>query len=64
MPKMKTDSGAKKRVKITGSGKLRRYKAFRGHLMEKKSSTRARRLGRETDIAPGQEKRVKRMLGI
>ncbi|MGC2175518.1 MAG: 50S ribosomal protein L35 [Acidimicrobiales bacterium] len=61
---MKTDSGAKKRVKITGSGKLRRYKAFRGHLMEKKSSTRARRLGRETDIAPGQEKRVKRMLGI
>jgi ribosomal protein L35 len=32
--------------------------------MEKKSSTRARRLGRETDIAPGQEKRVKRMLGI
>jgi large subunit ribosomal protein L35 len=64
MPKMKTASGAKKRVKITGSGKLRRYKAFRGHLMEKKSSTRARRLGRETDIAPGQRKRVKRMLGI
>ena len=56
MPKMKTDSGAKKRIKITGSGKLRRRKAFRGHLMEKKSSVRARRLGRETDIAPGQEK--------
>jgi large subunit ribosomal protein L35 len=64
MPKMKTDSGAKKRVKITGSGKLRRGKAFRGHLMEKKSSTRSRRLGRETEIAPGQEKRVKRMLGL
>jgi large subunit ribosomal protein L35 len=64
MPKMKTDSGAKKRVKITGSGKLRRRKAFRGHLMEKKSSVRSRRLGRETEIAPGQEKRVKRMLGI
>ncbi len=64
MPKMKTDSGAKQRVKITGSGKLRRRKAFRGHLMEKKSSVRARRLGRDTGIAPGQRKRVKRMLGL
>ena len=64
MPKKKTDSGAKKRIKITGSGKLRRRKAFRGHIMEKKTSVRARRLGRETDIAPGQEKRVKRMLGL
>jgi large subunit ribosomal protein L35 len=64
MPKMKTDSGAKKRIKITGSGKLRRRKAFRGHIMEKKSSVRTRRLGREAEIAPGQEKRVKRMLGL
>jgi large subunit ribosomal protein L35 len=64
MPKMKTDSGAKKRVKITGSGKLRRRRAFRGHLMEKKTSVRSRRLGRESEIAPGQEKRVKRMLGL
>ncbi len=64
MPKMKTDSGAKKRIKITGSGKLRRGKAFRGHLMEGKTSVRSRRLGRETTIAPGQEKRVKRMLGL
>jgi large subunit ribosomal protein L35 len=64
MPKMKTFSGAKKRIKVTGSGKLRRRKAFRGHIMEKKSSVRARRLGRETDIAPGQLKHVKRMLGL
>jgi len=64
MPKMKTDSGAKRRVKVTASGRLRRRKAFRGHLMEKKSSKRARRLARETDIAPGQLKRVKRMLGL
>jgi large subunit ribosomal protein L35 len=64
MPKMKTDSGAKKRIKVTGSGKLRRRKAFRGHIMEKKSSVRTRRLGRETELAPGQEKRVKRMLGL
>jgi large subunit ribosomal protein L35 len=61
---MKTDSGAKKRIKITGSGKLRRGKAFRGHLMEKKSSVRSRRLGRETDISPGIEKHVKKLMGL
>ncbi|MDE3008429.1 MAG: 50S ribosomal protein L35 [Acidobacteriota bacterium] len=64
MPKMKTDSGAKKRVKITGSGRLRRRKAFRGHIMEKKSSVRTRRLGKEADISPGIEKNIKRMLGL
>jgi large subunit ribosomal protein L35 len=64
MPKMKTDSGAKKRFKITGTGKLRRRKAFRGHLMEKKPSTRARRLGREADVAPGDAKQIKRLLGL
>lgn len=64
MPKMKTDSGAKKRIKITGSGKLRRRKAFRGHIMEKKTSVRARRLGRETDIAPGIEKNIKKLMGL
>ena len=64
MPKMKTDSGAKKRIKITGTGKLRRGKAFRGHLMEGKTSVRARRLGRHTDLSPGQEKQVKRLMGL
>jgi len=64
MPKMKTDSGAKKRIKVTGSGKLRRRKAFRGHLMEKKSSVRSRRLGRDTDISKGLEKNVKKLMGL
>ncbi|MGA2968686.1 MAG: 50S ribosomal protein L35 [Acidimicrobiales bacterium] len=64
MPKMKTDSGAKKRIKVTGSGRLRRRKAFRGHLMEGKSSVRARRLGRDTDLSPGQEKNVKKLMGL
>jgi large subunit ribosomal protein L35 len=64
MPKMKTDSGAKKRIKVTGSGKLRRRKAFRGHLMEKKTSVRARRLGRETDISPGIQKNIKKLMGL
>jgi large subunit ribosomal protein L35 len=63
MPKMKTNTSARKRVKVTGTGRLRRRKAFRSHLLEKKSSRRTRRLGRDTDFAPGQEKRVKRLLG-
>jgi large subunit ribosomal protein L35 len=49
---------------VTGSGKLRRGKAFRGHLMEGKSSVRARRLGRETDLSPAMEKKTKRLMGI
>ncbi len=64
MPKMKTDTGARKRIKVTGSGRLRRRKAFRSHLLEKKSSVRKRRLGRETDLSPGDARQVKRMLGM
>lgn len=64
MPKMKTDRGAVKRVKITGSGRLRRRKQNRSHILEKKTSERTRRLAREADFAPGDEKRIKRMLGM
>ncbi len=64
MPKMKTDTGAKKRFKITGSGKVMRRKAFKNHLLEKKTSTRKRRLGREAEIVGGDLKTVKRMLGM
>jgi large subunit ribosomal protein L35 len=64
MPKMKTDRGAAKRFKITGTGKLRRRQAFRSHILEKKPSTRTRRLGREADVSPADVKSVKRLLGI
>ena len=64
MPKMKTDSGAKKRIKVTATGRLRRRKAFRGHLMETKSSVRTRRLGRETEVASGQAKNIKKLMGL
>ncbi|HVA08834.1 MAG TPA: 50S ribosomal protein L35 [Acidimicrobiales bacterium] len=64
MPKMKTDKGAAKRVKVTGSGRLRRGQAFRGHNFETKNSVRMRRLGRETDFSDADEKSVRRMLGI
>ena len=64
MPKMKTDRGAAKRIKVTGTGRLRRRKAFRSHLLENKSSVRTRRLGRDTEIAKAAEKATRRMLGI
>ena len=64
MPKMKTDRGAAKRIKVTGTGRLRRRKAFRGHMLEHKSSVRTRRLGRETEISKADERATRRMLGI
>ena len=63
MPKMKTDRGAAKRIKITGRGKLRRRQAFLNHILEKKSAKRKRRLGNEADIAPGDLRQIKRLLG-
>ncbi|MDP9070598.1 MAG: 50S ribosomal protein L35 [Actinomycetota bacterium] len=63
MPKMKTDRGAAKRFKVTGTGKIRRRKAFRSHLLEKKSSVRTRRLARDAEIIGGDLKQVKRLLG-
>jgi large subunit ribosomal protein L35 len=63
MPKMKTDKGAAKRFKVTGTGKLRRRRAFKSHLLEKKSSVRTRRLGREADVSTGDQRAVKRLLG-
>lgn len=64
MPKMKTDKGAAKRFKITGSGKIMRRKAFRSHILEKKSSVRTRRLAREAEVTGGDAKAVRKMLGI
>ena len=64
MAKMKTHSGAKKRFKLTGSGKLRREQANRRHLLEGKSTTRTRRLAADVDVSPADAKKVKRMLGI
>lgn len=60
---MKTHSGMKKRVKITGSGKLLSERAGRRHLMERKSSTLSRRLSGTSEIAKVDVPRVKKMLG-
>jgi large subunit ribosomal protein L35 len=64
MPKMKTDRGAAKRFKITGTGKIMRRKAFRSHILEKKSSVRTRRLAKEAQVTGGDAKQVRKMLGI
>jgi large subunit ribosomal protein L35 len=63
MPKMKTHRGAAKRFKITGTGRILRRKAFRSHLLEKKSSKRTRRLGRLAEVTGGDRKHVERLLG-
>ena len=64
MPKMKTDRGAAKRFKITGTGKIMRRKAFRSHILEKKSSVRTRRLAKDAQVTGGDAKQVRKMLGI
>ncbi len=64
MPKMKTDRGAAKRIKITGTGRLRRRRAMRSHLLEKKPTTRTRRLGREADVAGADTRQIRRLLGL
>jgi len=61
--KMKTHRGAAKRFRVTGTGKIRRRKAFRAHLLEKKSSRRTRRLGRPAEVTGADRKHVERMLG-
>ena len=63
MPKMKTHKGAAKRIKKSGSGKLIRRQRNRSHILEKKSSTRKRRLSHEAEIVPADQPRMKRLLG-
>jgi len=63
MPKMKTHSGANKRFRVTGTGKLMRRRANRAHYLEHKSSKRTRRLAPEVVLAPGDTKKMKRLLG-
>jgi large subunit ribosomal protein L35 len=63
MPKMKTHRGAKKRFKITGTGKVRRRRVNLNHILEKKSPGRKRRLTGEVTLAHGDAARVNRLLG-
>ncbi len=62
MPKMKTHKGAAKRFRRTGTGKFRRYRANKNHLMTKKNARRKRRLRQSTGVAPANQKQVRRLL--
>ncbi len=63
MPKMKTHKGAKKRFKVTGSGKISRRKANKSHILEKKSAKRKRQLGKPGLVDGADKKTVERQLG-
>ncbi len=63
MPKQKTHSGAKKRFKITGTGKLLRRPAMSRHLLEKKSAKRKRGFGKDVGLPAADVPSVKRLLG-
>ena len=62
MPKMKTHKGAAKRFKITGTGKLKRSKAFSSHILTKKTSKRKRNLRKTAYVSVTQEKTIKKLL--
>ena len=63
MPKMKTHKGAAKRFSLTGTGKVKRNKAFKSHILTKKSSKRKRDFARDHAVARADVKAVKKLLG-
>ncbi|KQT89094.1 50S ribosomal protein L35 [Marmoricola sp. Leaf446] len=64
MPKNKTHSGASKRFRVTGTGKIRREKAGLRHNLEKKASKKTRRLSGTTEVAKADVKTAKKLLGL
>ncbi|UFU04256.1 50S ribosomal protein L35 [Ruania suaedae] len=63
MPKNKTNSGAKKRFRVTGSGKVMRERARHVHKFQERSSRNARRLVNDVEVAPADVKNIKKLLG-
>ncbi|MDF9796783.1 large subunit ribosomal protein L35 [Catalinimonas alkaloidigena] len=64
MPKVKTKSGAKKRFKLTGTGKIKRKHAFKSHILTKKGTKRKRNLTHTGLVHKSDESRIKDMLNI
>ncbi len=62
MPKMKTHKGTKKRVKVTGSGKLIIKHSGKSHILTKKSNKRKKRLSQDAIVPKGAERRIKKVL--
>ena len=63
MPKNKTHSGAKKRFRVTGTGKLMKEQANKRHLLEHKTSRRTRRLSFDQVLSPADAKKANKLLG-
>jgi large subunit ribosomal protein L35 len=61
MPSLKTKSGAKKRFKITGTGKIKRKRAFKNHILTKKETKQKRRLGKQVTVKKSDEKNISLM---
>ncbi|GAB4389753.1 MAG: 50S ribosomal protein L35 [Thermodesulfovibrionales bacterium] len=64
MPKMKTHRGAAKRFKVTGTGKIKRNRAYKSHLLTGKNAKQGRRLRTSTLVSGTQEKDIKRLLNV
>ena len=64
MPKMKVNSGAKKRFTLTGTGKIKRKHAYKSHILTKKATKRKRNLGYFTTVDKSDEKNIKQLLGM
>lgn len=62
MPKLKTKSGAKKRFKVTGSGKIKRKRAYKRHILTKKETKQKRRLSNSAIVKKVDESNVRPML--
>ncbi len=62
MPKLKTHKGAKKRFKVTGKKKITHSKAYKSHILTKKSSKRKRGLRKKTAVSPSDKNQIKKML--
>jgi large subunit ribosomal protein L35 len=62
MPKIKSHRGAAKRFRVTGTGKIKRAKAFKSHILTKKASGRKRHLAQSTLVSKADSKKVHRML--
>ncbi|QKZ13993.1 50S ribosomal protein L35 [Spirosoma sp. KUDC1026] len=62
MPKVKTNSGAKKRFKLTGTGKIKRKHAFHSHILTKKTTKQKRNLVHATVVVSADEARIKALL--
>lgn len=64
MAKMKSHRGAMKRFKVTGSGRVTRHKAYKSHILTKKSQKRKRNLRKGTTLTSADEKRIKSVLNV